>query len=405
MSPPVHALLDRLDHLSGQFAELRDGVQKAIRIAGEDPDMALTRARKVLEYIVRDVYERNIKEPPGTRPLENLLQRLVKDGYFPDRLDAYANTIRKLGNVGTHGFGEKVAEKVTVADVHQSLTQLLPILEWYFEVERPEALAGDTPSSSGEPRGVSPRGPTHPRRRSRGTWLIAGGAVGLAACVGVAVFWFLGSQPGGTPTSPASVPEPLRVRGIDVNHFSNIAGQNDQPRGRIGTDSFVTRCDDGVTIEARLSRPAYAFLIAFRPDGTEELCFPESEDEAPPLTDKPRYPSVSRGVNYGLNEGAGLEVFAVVASSQPLPAYRQWRGQRGTMPWRHLEAAPGVVYFDDGALFETWTAKNRDRSDRGKGQTSAARSAIVHLTDWLRQAPGTEATAALGFTVQATEKP
>src|ERR1022692_2280767 len=109
-------LLKRLDHLSDQFNDLRDGVQKAVRIADEDPEMALTRARKVLEYVIRDVYERRINEPPGTRPLENLLQRLVKDGFFPDRLDAYANTIRKLGNVGTHTFGEKI----TVADVYQS---------------------------------------------------------------------------------------------------------------------------------------------------------------------------------------------------------------------------------------------------------------------------------------------
>ena len=92
---------------SDQFHELRDGVQEAIKIADISPEMALTRARKVLEYVIRDVYERRINEPPGTRPLENLLQRLVKDGYFPDRLDAYATTIRKLGNVGTHSFGEK----------------------------------------------------------------------------------------------------------------------------------------------------------------------------------------------------------------------------------------------------------------------------------------------------------
>jgi hypothetical protein len=97
--------------------------------------MALTRARKVLEYVVRDVFERRVKEPPGTRPLENLLQRLVKEGFFPERLDAYANTVRKLGNVGTHNFGERI----TASDVYQSLTQLMPILEWYFEVERPEA--------------------------------------------------------------------------------------------------------------------------------------------------------------------------------------------------------------------------------------------------------------------------
>ena len=136
MEAALESLLGRLEHLSDHFRELRDGVQQVVRIADASPEMALTRARKVLEYMIRDVYQRRINEPPGTRPLENLLQRLVKDGFFPDRLDAYANTVRKLGNVGTHSFGEKV----DVADVYQSLAQLMPILEWYFEVERPEAL-------------------------------------------------------------------------------------------------------------------------------------------------------------------------------------------------------------------------------------------------------------------------
>ena len=138
MDPSLQPLLDRLEHLSGQFHELRDGVQEAIQIADISPEMAVARARKVLEYVIRDVYERRISEPPGTRPLENLLQRLVKDGHFPDRLDAYANTIRKLGNVGVHSF----AERVEIADVYQALAQLMPILEWYFAIERPEALDG-----------------------------------------------------------------------------------------------------------------------------------------------------------------------------------------------------------------------------------------------------------------------
>lgn len=62
--------------------------------------MALIRSRKVLEYVVRDVFQRRVQEPPGTRPLESLIQRLVKDGYLPPRLEAYTETIRKLGNVG-----------------------------------------------------------------------------------------------------------------------------------------------------------------------------------------------------------------------------------------------------------------------------------------------------------------
>jgi hypothetical protein len=119
MEPTLQSSIDRLNQLSDQFRELRDGVQKAIRIADDDPEMALTRARKVLEHIVREVFERRIKEPAGTRPLENLLQRLVKDGFFPVRLDAYANTVCKLGNMGTHSF----AEQVTAEDVYQSLTR------------------------------------------------------------------------------------------------------------------------------------------------------------------------------------------------------------------------------------------------------------------------------------------
>lgn len=136
MDQQIQLLLRRLDDLSGEFRELRDGVQMVVQIAELDPEMALTRARKVLEYIIRDVYKRRCGREPKTQPLENLLQQLVKDGHLPNRIDAYANTIRKLGNVGTHTFGEKV----TMLDVQSSLNQLLPILLWYFEVERPEAM-------------------------------------------------------------------------------------------------------------------------------------------------------------------------------------------------------------------------------------------------------------------------
>jgi hypothetical protein len=135
MDPALQSLIDRLNRLSEQFEELREGVRKALNVATVDPEMALIRSRKVLEYVVRDVFVRRVGEPPGTRPLENLIQRLVKDGHFPTRLEAYTETIRKLGNVGAHHFGQRIS----ASDVYQSLTQLMPILEWYFEVERPDA--------------------------------------------------------------------------------------------------------------------------------------------------------------------------------------------------------------------------------------------------------------------------
>jgi hypothetical protein len=137
MEQSMQDLVHRLDQFSSLSRELREGIRQAVRIAAEDPEMSLTRARKVLEYLVRRVYESRIQEPAGTRPLENLLQRLGRDGHFPKRLAAYANTVRELGNVGTHGFGERI----TAQDVLQSLSQLMPIAEWYAEQEAIQSSA------------------------------------------------------------------------------------------------------------------------------------------------------------------------------------------------------------------------------------------------------------------------
>jgi hypothetical protein len=223
MDPSLQVLLRRLDQLTEEFRELRDGVQKAILVAEVDPEMALTRARKVLEYVVRDVYQRRLNEPPGTRPLENLLQRLVKDGFLPDRVDAYANTIRKLGNVGTHTFGEKV----TVADVQQSLSQLTQILEWYFEQERPEALAGQptprlpsapatvqkVPVTAKEKAAPSDRQPAAGKSK-HGPSMVVAGLVGVLL-FGLLVGLWAGGVIGGkrdegdrTPTAPSFAKAP-----------------------------------------------------------------------------------------------------------------------------------------------------------------------------------------------------
>jgi hypothetical protein len=160
MDNPFHDLLDRLDHLSGQFDDLRGLIRRAIRLIEKDPEMALTRVRKVLEYVVYDAFERLVKEPPGTRPLENLLQRLVKDGHLPPHLAPYTTFIRELGNAGTH----RPEGNYNILDVNVSLIQLRAILDWYFEMVRPDAAApaaspDPSPTSADPPRpeGSNPR--------------------------------------------------------------------------------------------------------------------------------------------------------------------------------------------------------------------------------------------------------
>jgi hypothetical protein len=133
--PAFNEILLRLEGIPMQFLELREGIRRAIDIAELDPEMSLARARKVLQYIIQQEYERATQESAGTRPLENLLQRLLKEGKLPRRVAAYANSVRDLGNVGVHLFDEQVG----TADVLLSLSQLLLVVEWYCQQNAPSA--------------------------------------------------------------------------------------------------------------------------------------------------------------------------------------------------------------------------------------------------------------------------
>lgn len=265
-------------------------------------------------------------------------------------------------------------------------------------------LAGDPSTAGASVPAALPLG----RRRRRAAILV--GACAAAALLGLAalVLWFRrdGGRGPEAPGNGGGVAAKVRVLSLDVQHFTNVDDKNDRPEGLMGEKSFSTRLKDSVTVQARLSRPAYAYLIAFRPDGKEELCFPEKEDGAPPLTDRPRYPSKLRGVNYGLDEGTGLQVFALVVSSRPLPAYKVWRGRRAAFPWKNSRTPAGIVWYDDGDFVEARTADGNDRGPRGKGREVAGKSQVVAVTDWLRQAgPEVEAVAAVGFAVLPRGEP
>jgi hypothetical protein len=283
------------------------------------------------------------------------------------------------------------------AEVAAMVSRLLakrPGARYATAAELADALAPFTATTQAPPR---------PRRRLA---VLVSGLV-LAAVAGLALFVWLRSHPGNRtepdgPGAPAPDPagKPVRVLRLDVDHFEKVGG-SDRPHGLLGRNSFTTYCDDGVTVEGKLSAPAYCYLIAYRPDGTEELCFPEKEDVAPPLTDEPRYPSATAAVRYGLNEGPGLHAFVLVVSVKPLPPYTQWRRQRGASPWRKSDAQAGVVWRLDGASLRAHTAADPDA--RGKGQEVRGVGALPQLADWLRQGEGVETVSAVAFAVRPRE--
>jgi hypothetical protein len=260
-------------------------------------------------------------------------------------------------------------------------------------------LAAFVPGAAAQaPTGISPLPAPASWRKRWLPWAAAAAALVVLASLAAAVYH---ARPKTGESDLAVEVEPLRVERLEITHFTTLPGF-DARRGVLGRDSFAAVLDDSVTVAARLSRPAYVYLVAYRPDGTEELCFPESEDEAPPRTEAPRYPSVSRGVNYGLNEGSGLQVFAVLASSEPLPAYKVWRARRGASPWKHAVMPPGTVWWDDGDVVEALTIDNP--LGRGKGKKVAGKTPLAELLDWLRAAPEADTVAGMAVAVLPKRK-
>jgi hypothetical protein len=188
---------------------------------------------------------------------------------------------------------------------------------------------------------------------------------------------------------------------MKIDHMARHGQNQFLGRGELGQRSFAVQPDDDVTVRAELSEPAYAYLIAFRPDGVDELCDPADPEGRPRKTQQPSYPRAGRTNKvYRLNDGAGLHAFAVVASRNPLPPYRQWKGQHRIQGWsKGLSSAPGVVWWHDGEGLFPLTAEDPG-GQRSQGATiGGGGAAVADLADQLRDLPGVDAVAVKAFPV------
>jgi tRNA A-37 threonylcarbamoyl transferase component Bud32 len=189
-------------------------------------------------------------------------------------------------------------------------------------------------------------GPAMQLRRFRVPLLAAAGMVGIAA--GLVLWRPWASAPPAQeepPASAAAALRPLRVQKLRVILLKETA--KELVVRELGSDTFVARFGDLVHVEAEFAEPVYFFLLAFNPDGKEQLCWPANPRQPPERRDRLEYPEEA-DMHFPLTDGEGLQAFVLVASRHPLPAYEAWKAQRPVPVWQKRRAKAGAVWRGDG---------------------------------------------------------
>jgi hypothetical protein len=239
-----------------------------------------------------------------------------------------------------------------------------------------------------------------PLRRMRAPLLVVAGA-GVVV-VGL-VLWRPWASAPPIPAAPVADAATTTLAPLQVQSF-RVALIEDTPEKyvahELGTDNtFAARFGDLVQVKAVLSEPAYFFLLAFNPDGKEQLCWPADSRQPPEPLDRLTYP-LEAGSFFPLKDGVGLQAFVLLASRQPLPAYDDWKAQRPVPGWQTFPSKAGLVWRGDGERLEPVTRVGDPRSPVVKLEEVAR---LAELCKRLRHSHGIEALEVEAFSVLAAD--
>jgi hypothetical protein len=185
---------------------------------------------------------------------------------------------------------------------------------------------------------------------------------------------------------------PPRVESLSVELF-RVRGDRTKKLGRLGNLSLdAAQLGDWARVTVEMNQPAYCYLIAFNPDGKDQLCYP-AQTTVPP--DRVRTLTSPQQANhyFPLTDGVGLQAFVLVASGRLLPDYDEWKAKAGPAPWQ--AAAAGSAWQYDGHEFALL-----DSVPRGHEIELPAPPAFERLCRYLEDRPGVEAVRALVFPVR-----
>jgi hypothetical protein len=166
----------------------------------------------------------------------------------------------------------------------------------------------------------------------------------------------------------------------------------------IGLSSRPVLEGDGAFVSARLSTPAFGYLVALNPDGKVQLCAPPDPDEPPRQSSEIRFDGTSY---FPFTDGPGLQVFLVLASRQPLPPFARWSGSDWLAGhWSQIVAddVPGV-WRHDGHEATLVSSVARGPMRKGPGPPEA----FDEVCKYLATLPEIDAIQSVAFPVRPRE--
>lgn len=154
------------------------------------------------------------------------------------------------------------------------------------------------------------------------------------------------------------------------------------------------RLNDFARVHAAFGEPCYCYLIAFNPDGKEQLCYPEKETLPPQQSEKLDYPS-SVADGFPFNDGTGMQAFVLLVSRRPLPSYAEWKTRIGPAPWQRAEI-DGIWRFD-GQELEQQRPPVRGLAQQMPG---GGPKPLADLCDYFKDRSGMNAIQVVAFPVK-----
>jgi hypothetical protein len=263
----------------------------------------------------------------------------------------------------------------------------------------PIRLSADTAEAAKTLATARPRPVKQTRKISRRA-AIALGLAGLCLATTVGVTYWAAHRDGENTSAPKT---PARIEEMIVRDHG------DESRKLVGDIAKTTQpifTDHDLQISMKFNAPAYFYLIAFNPDGTEQLLYPEDpalqvvqyprDKNAMSMTTPPVQSQelrVPREGKYFTPDIDGLQAFVLIASAEPLPPYAEWRSRQDATPWNSNRSykSDSRWQFDGEEFLEL----PQDRLQVRGGPPKEFRD----LCNFLRGLPNVQAIHAIAFPV------